>query len=995
MKTNKKIKNLLCYVVAFMLAVAANFAFTKFEKQPSNVFAGGNQNSEPISLDNPTFNNNTSSTYPFAPKYYEASSNNSSAEAGVINVEESKYSSKFTNLSRGSLYDNYVLMIDAGENNVNHGYTTTESISLTKGNNYLISVDVYTANGGTAYLSLINGNDEFDSISNIISTNDWTTYYFLVKTNDYEDVSVKLGMFLKSSGTAMFDNICAAKINNQELATYLGEPSSVVSYTNKATNIIKEYNIQNVTFNHVDFEYNSTISPSYCYNPDGNQTYAYKISSAEKAYFEVETTKLSDSDETIEFEQNAVYKVSVNLKAEDLKGNVTLKLNQIVEDEETANNASFTISSNTSSTIKNNYSTYSFYIKSSPIKNSEYKLAVALGSKSEKASGSIYVSSIVVSKVTDSAFDAISEDTTNKKINLSSSYKITSSATALDNGKFNTLKISDVENSYPAAAESWTVTTGENKQAYGIVNTSSTEFAKISGLNNLSNPLGTNGTATNNNVLMLHNSESDILSYTSTTKNLAAKSIHRFQALVQTQHSPATISLVTNKDGKEVVLSSLAVDTDYSWETVELFVKVGYQALDVALKVTLDSSSWAYTYIDDARFDYPSQPTESTFNDINSSRLVSKVDLTKLIVGDENSCFSHTNQFTGTGSSAIFGVVNVNNGTVENTEFLATNADYVLAIRSTTETTYNVKANLGFTLESGDDKYYKISVDILTQYLQMLDPEADTDLMGASVKLSSFEESFTAIQAGEWTTYTFYISPSETTTAYLEFNFGTEENKMMGDVFIGNIVFNDSVSEREFNAVSESETTKILKQTIVEKEPNETEKTDKDEEKTNVNWFYFASSMIFAVALIIGVVGIMIKKIKWKKPVKKTKNAYDRNRTVSKQYYMRKATTEREAKLRELEKDLQKLHDDRVKYEDEYKQDLAKLRQLKIKRASADEIRKLEKDMKKNQKLSASIGITINKIKSEISYVKTDAYLNSLTKKLASQPSNTEETENN
>ena len=38
--------------------------------------------------------------------------------------------------------------------------------------------------------------------------------------------------------------------------------------------------------------------------------------------------------------------------------------------------------------------------------------------------------------------------------------------------------------------------------------------------------------------------------------------------------------------------------------------------------------------------------------------------------------------------------------------------------------------------------------------------------------------------------------------------------------------------------------------------------------------------------------------------------------------------------------------------------------------------------MKKNQKLSSSLGVTMNRIQAELDYVQTDAYLNSLMRKL-------------
>ena len=141
-----------------------------------------------------------------------------------------------------------------------------------------------------------------------------------------------------------------------------------------------------------------------------------------------------------------------------------------------------------------------------------------------------------------------------------------------------------------------------------------------------------------------------------------------------------------------------------------------------------------------------------------------------------------------------------------------------------------------------------------------------------------------------------------------------------------------------------------------------------------------------ALAILIAVVGLSVRKIKWKKPTKKSKTTYDRNKTVSVQYYSRKATTMREDKLRELQADLDKLNAQRKTFEDEYKTDLSKLREMKIKRANPNDIAKLEKELKKNQKLSASIGVTVNKITSEIEIVKTDAYLNSLIKKLQKEP---------
>jgi len=72
--------------------------------------------------------------------------------------------------------------------------------------------------------------------------------------------------------------------------------------------------------------------------------------------------------------------------------------------------------------------------------------------------------------------------------------------------------------------------------------------------------------------------------------------------------------------------------------------------------------------------------------------------------------------------------------------------------------------------------------------------------------------------------------------------------------------------------------------------------------------------------------------------------------------------------------------------------DLTKLREMKIKRANPAEIAKLEKDMKKQQKMSASLGVTANRISEDLKYVQTPAYLNAMIRKMShEQAENREE----
>lgn len=977
MKTNKKIKNLLCYIVAFMLAIVANLGFGLASKPTQTVYAA--DNSSTLTVSNSTFSNKDSDSQP---KNFKATSENTSVDARVVDVTKNEISSKYENIASHTNSDNNVLMIDSGGKVSTYGYTTENNITIKKDCIYAFSVNVYTANGGAAHIELASESKTYAQLSNIVSNGGWTRYYLFVKNNNIEDVSAKLGLYLKnSSGAVMFDSISAKQINDNELQTYLTNPeftSDRYSYENRSTNLIEEFDISEISFVQKNAESNSDkTTSSVVYDTDGEHEKAFKIVNSAETFTTFETTQFSSTSKYIEFNQNSVYKVTVNVKAENLNGKATIKLLQVVDGEEKTVDGTIDITSNTAElgNIKNDYKTYSFYVKSSPSEIVKYKFAVEFGTESNKASGSIYVSNIEITSINNSIYSSASNNSTDKQIDLTSNYSEHSSM--IKNGKFDLISVNDYKKQYPATPNSWDIATGENTQYYGVINTSETEFAKLPKNANIVNPLSTNnnGSASNNNVLMLHNTEADTLSYTSTAKSgLAAKSVHRFQALVQTHNGPATLSLVTKKDGKEVVLSSLSVDTEYAWEKVELFVKIGYQATDISLKVTLDSEDWATVFVDDVRMDYYSAPTEEDFNLTSSSKLVSKVDLTQILAA-------------GTDKYMFSGEEN-NSVEVKMVEISSDPKNYAIAINAyLSETYHKITSNLGFKLNSGTK--YKISVDVSTKYISTENEDADLEKLGAGIKLTSFDESFTAIQTNdEWVTYTFYINPDSSTTTYLELMLGDEDNILNGNVYFANIEFVEEIGETEFNNAKESGFTKILNTVIEENEDEETDSTTEDEEKPEINWFYFASSIIFALAIVICVVGVMLKKVKFKKPTKKSKNNYDRNKTVSKQYYTRKATTMREEKIRELEKDLQTLHNERAEFEENYKKDLVKLRELKIKRASANEIKQLEKDMKKNQKLAAGIGLTINKAQQDLDYAKTDAYLQSLIRKLSTQQTN-------
>lgn len=1024
----KNLKNTICYLLTTILIACSLVGLLNFFKSDNVISADAAFiGHSPKTVTNANFNNDTSTTkYPFSPKGYDSSSDEDTAnvDAGIIKITDSAYSGRFTSNTNSN--DDHVLMIDGGSNNSPYfGYKTEASIDLDSDSHFSISVDVFTSNNnGIGALYLYNEDDsEYSSIMNVNSSNTWTTYSFFISTNNVTSLNLKLGMYLNNkAGCILFDNISVNKLNYTTLNTWMSRyPTSTYKYIDELDNIVSTIDMTSNPFSIVSYGNDnpnylsaSYVSASDEHASDGNVNTAFKLATT-STYAQYKT-----SDNAFTIEKNTLYKITISVKAIDLKGNINLQLieTNLSEDQVGNDSTSLTItSSSTISTndIRNSYKDYSFYVSGYPTKDTTYKLVFGLGDKNTSTTGTAYFTNIVMTTIDYTTFSGASTGTTAEKVDLTTDYKASTSI-MFENGNFNTLKISDYNDKYPATPDAWTVPTtitSSDDHKYGIVNTADFDALTGKGFTSLRNPLDPDGSNNEggNNILMMYNSKAGTFSYTSTTKSLDAKSYHKFSVQVQTQNSPVTISLVTTKDDNEIVLSSIKISTTMlKWETVTLYLYTGYQSLDVSIKFTLDSDSYAYAYFDNAHFDYMIQPTEQDFKTAQNGDYTIVTDLSNILTSNTSTHYSTPLFFTTNNNASQVGIVNLDGESL--TSHVISNPDSlgafislegdnrnVLAIRTLEDTYFTYTSLLGYKLTSGS--YYKISISVFTQNLQFIDSEKDLENLGALIKLTGFDETFAAITSDEkWTTYTFYICPDNDTTTYFQLSLGSETSPCTGDVFFGNIVFDDSLTSADFDNKSDSIYTKVLRATTTGSNDNTGSDSD-DDNNNDVNWMYILSSVLMVAAILIAVVGVLLKKAKFKLPRrKKTKNnTYDRTKTVSKQVHTRKANEIKKEKLQQLNSEIESLQKERAEYEDKYKQSLTKLRELKISRGDAKEIAKLEKDIRQNQKFSSSLGVKINRLESDATYVESDSYFNSLIRKLENQPveSNpeTNETDNN
>lgn len=1023
----KKFKTIIGCTLASSAVICAGTAFGTFSQNNYDVSAlGVDRIAQTIS--NQNFNESTKTSYPYSPSSFSAYNQNvkvssssdeeANVTAGIINLKSEKYRDRFSSAYRSSL-DEYVLMIDSTDEDnhsiahtVNYGFRTNDAITLDANSKYMFTVDVYASAANIATLNLYDKDGKvFDSIDNITTINSWSTHTFLVATNNIESIDLTLGINLEGAGTVLFDNISCYKLSDTAYDYELTK--NKFSETNLVNNILVRHTVASdktlggSALTKFKYELSNSQNIQLADDSDGQNSYALKLAHTTATY-----TQYKTNDDFLTFAQNRIYKVNVNVKTKNLNGEAFLRLvrTDIPETDAKYNadehNKTITISSSTYSSahsITNDYTTYSFLINSHSSKDVQYRLEFGLGTEENATSGEMYVSEVEVSYINYSTFDGASTGSGVEKINFVDAYK--GSDLMLDNGDFNAFEINDYNSPMPATATDWTVTTGTHTQNYGVVNTKTfeTDLSKL----NLTNPKLT--ADQNNNILMMHNQQADTLSYTSASKKLTRDSYHKYSIDVFTQGAPLTISLATKNNDEEIILSSKEVDTNASWQTVNMFIHTGKQNLDVYLKLTLTSTSSATAYVDDAEFDFPvpGMTVEDQFNAAGNATYTSVIDLNNILHSDSNNKYANATFFKSSESNTMVetGTVTLNStyldevidGEANRAKFneIAQDADKkAVAIWSTDDVHHSLTSTIGYTALAEEGKYYKLSLKVFTQGISSNNAEADVSTLGAGIKLSGFENSFTAIKSeNRWTSYTFYIRASSEVITYLELSLGSEDALTKGAVFFTDIEFSE-IEKSAYEAAKDSDTTKIATNATTNS-GDESESTTTETKKQNrfegINWWLVISGSITGIALLIAIVGVLIRKIKWKKPRKKSKNTYDRNKTVSVQYYTRKATIAREEKIRELSADLEKINAERKQFEDDYKQDLTKLREMKIKRANPSDIAKLEKDMKKQQKMSASLGVTANRINEELKYVQTTAYLNSLIKQMSREPNQNRE----
>lgn len=725
-----------------------------------------------------------------------------------------------------------------------------------------------------------------------------------------------------------------------------------------------------------------------------------------------EDSSIMVESQTIPVELHGYYKISMYVKTNLDKGSFYVKVSE-QEDIFSAFpelEGNYTLHSATSSAIKssglefdNGYQVVDFYVEGNNLYNSSIKIQLALGSETEKALGYAVVDDISIEY-------ASASDFSNASNKLSLAYTADTDLT-IKNGFFNQTSNSDGELTYPLSPANWTVSMEDKDyMACGIVNTYKDHFDEYrtkysTTWGNVQNPAQITNSPANenlsNNVLMFWNAIKGYQSIkTSEAFSVSANSYYEFSLDLKTYGSNLTLELI-NDEGV-VLYSDSNVNANGAWEKYKAYIYTGESSHSVNAIIhfgTKDQKESGYAFIDNVKLTASNQGSfDLAENQIDLSNLLLNLDAYNKV----NSNISDHSAYAGSKdpNSISEGGVIIGNG---NTSFTDQNnnpidkyqdlPNNVLVISVYENSNYTLKSLFGIDVEA--DKYYSLKFKLLTNHLPKIEdlPEKDEDgnvinyNYGVSIGLSNFEKVTKLSSNDGWTEFTIYFKATEAKTVNFEFSLISDHKGIYGTAFLTDLVWQESDEEtynslenkEEFNKTifsSTATTTDDSDQTPEEGEPE----TPQTPTSNDINWLLIPS-IIMAVAVVIAVVGSILRKIKiGKKSVKKEKGDYDRKETLDKNVIKLQAQKIKESEIKSIEQKIKSTETELTRLEEDHKEYISQSR----KENNGKITKEIEKSFKAYSAKRSKLIDKIASLKEELSTANSPEYLLSLEKKVTS-----------
>lgn len=976
-----------------------------------------------VSISNKDFDNSSSSSLQSSPSGWNKIGQADNMKMGIISVDETDFSNNKNsfgleigqNPGRGGTVasDKHILMINAQKNYSIAGFESSSSTSLEANSFYVVSINTKTTASSFASIyidGLVDENDATNSFSEV-NFQQWTKNYFFIKTGATKK-DVKIQMYLGSKNTpstsvVFFDNIelyRTSESSYENLLTQQVEANAtrpLITKTYREIDLVDDYvditaKINNANFNNPSVPVFSPISDtsakfvdvrdnSKYSNLSSNNSFAFMIKNEQKSY---SCYELKD----IVIPAYGVYAISVDAKIieEISSSNATLK---IVESDEIKDDypsyepksAELTISSSTNA-VKNDFNTYTFFIKGNGLRETKFSLQVSIGTKDSKATGEIVLDDLKFFSLTSKEFDNAT-GSYQKTLELS----LSSSSPLVSNGHFNNYTVEtpvrfDTDNpifSFPYGVKNWTNEVDPNVSkddvAFGIINTKSkfyneTAIGTANPQNpdfNIVDPDSHETNANSNNILMFKNLASTYQSASLSSLSLDSSAIYELTFDCKTELNAGALSFSVLSDSKAISKFS-QINTNGEWKKYKIAIRTNAASSSIGVKFdfgTKEQNAIGFGFVDNVRL-IKKTMTEEQFLALGNQNNTKIVDFEKgnwKIVSDTQNTFGVWELLTSSSSlcdGAFAGVISAKENAFG---VVGENQDNNMLIVSNTEKgTSSITTKNDFHFASG--KYYKISLNILTQRMETLTSEDDEELtFGASLKLSGFDTTLKNIVTnGEFKTYIFLLKATEDSDQGLTLTVSSPTSQTLGTAIVDNLVVTELDQAEYDEAVGLKESKNQTNVAVVETQntDNSDDNTDDSQDSnklSNKEIWLLVPSIIFGVAVIGAILAFTFRHIKIKKFEKATQATYNRKSSLEREKAKIEAKKNIDKQIAE-QVELQKIVENELaSLEENYQKDLQEFRSHGNSKSN-----KMEKEFKAYMNEKSKLDATLNSIKEKI-----------------------------
>lgn len=740
----------------------------------------------------------------------------------------------------------------------------------------------------------------------------------------------------------------------------------------------------------------------------------------------------------ISINANEIYKVKAYYKiAENTNGNVYM----FVEENDNVLNAynltdkqytltgqtpSAGVTSNGSSDVTNNYGILEFYIKGGALYNSSVNISLGLGKSDETATGCVVFDDITIEKATTEKYDSATN-----KVELDTK----SGTTSVANGNFNKVTI-EANQTYPQKAQDWTLTNGDGILFGGVVSTEKSQYDKYvaeynrlknEGVENIdnpyywatySNPLNSNNSNTEpDNIMMMANLNKSWQKMQSANMSLSANNTYKLNFKYKTTNISNTKSNIKitlyGEDGFKL-FESQQLSTNGQWKDFAIYLKSFAGASEIYMVVDFgnaDEKTEGFAYFDNFELNTidnsvyqgkveTAEGNGDVFSIVDMSNFYLNLptnDITTDLSTTQTPAYTGSVVSNNDGNEIVGGIVNsdkfgensIYNISKENPDDEGKNVFY---ITSQGVGSYTIQSNFNLDLEA--DKYYVLTFNLKTNFNYNNDgTELDKDKKysyGATFGLTGFDYMTGLVSNEKYESYSVYFKATEATSSKLYIGLVCDSLETSGSMAIYDIAFEES-DEDTYNSMVTTTTDK--KYDINEdkvyvakaEEANDDGSGDTDEgtdEEPSSNQGGFdwllVPTLITAFAIIIAVVGSILRKVKIKKVERKRKETYDRKQSLNIDIIKQKARAQRDEEVKEVEATVAKFEKELQNLEKQHKQKVLSLR--------AKDKGQVSKETDKEFKLFAQkrtvIAEKIEALNKQIEQLKTAEHLLSLERKI-------------